>query len=98
MNEKTESKPRIKKAKIFAVTITDGNGKPLDTVYIEHYSKPQAQTAVLENRVVVVEADHHDLIRIGRDGLKVLRSDTALDSDQADAFATTSADEYGHRD
>ena len=83
----SETKPRIKKAKIFAVTLTNGEGAPLSTTYVEHYSKPQAQAAVLEGRVIVTEADHNDLLRIGREGLTILRHDSSLgDGVQGDAF------------
>ena len=83
----SETKPRIKKAKIFAVIITDGEGNPLSTTYVEHYSKPQAQSTVLEDRVTVIEADHNDLLRIGRERITILRHDSALGNDsQVDAF------------
>lgn len=88
------SKPRIKKPKIFAVTVTDGYGAPISTTYVEHYSKPQAQAAVLDGRVTVTEADHNDLLRIGRERITILRHDSALGDDaQGDAFGQGQQDE-----
>ena len=47
----------------------DGNEKLIG--YTEHHSKTQAQSKALDGRIVTRQADHNDLIRIGREGIEV---------------------------
>lgn len=86
MNQSTERKARETKPKIFGTFLIDDDGREQLIAYTEHYSKPQAQAAVLADRVVTRLADHNDLIAIGRDGTEVQYLHADFEDDQADAF------------
>lgn len=68
MSEIETRKTKTPKAKVFGVYLIDENGNENLIEYVEHNSRPQAQAAVLADKITVREADHHDLMKIGREG------------------------------
>lgn len=72
MNDTPVRKTKTPKAKVFGVYLIDNDGSESLIEYVEHHSKPQAQAAVLAGKIEVREADHRDMIRIGRDNTPVL--------------------------
>lgn len=71
MNDTPVRKTKTPKAKVFGVFLIDNDGNESLIEYVEHHSKPQAQAAVLAGKIEVREADHRDMIRIGRDNTPV---------------------------
>lgn len=82
MNNTPVRKTKTPKAKVFGVYLIDDEGSRNLIEYVEHHSKPQAQAAVLAGKVEVVEADHHDMVQIGREGTPVRWLDRTDDEGQ----------------
>lgn len=92
MNETPTRKTKTPKAKVFGVYLIDDDGNENLIEYVEHHSKPQAQSAVLAGKIEVREADHHDMVRIGREGTPVRWLDMTPDEPKMDAFKAGGTD------
>ena len=63
MNDTPVRKTKTPKAKVFGVYLIDDEGSRNLIEYVEHHSKPQAQSAVLAGKIEVREADHRMMAR-----------------------------------
>lgn len=86
MNDTPVRKTKTPKAKVFGVFLIDNDGNESLIEYVEHHSKPQAQAAVLAGKIEVREADHHDLMTIGREGIDVRWLTKPFDEDDQSDF------------